>query len=181
MKQLNQIWNMSRLENGDYKFMYTDYILFLLIITALTIDWVQGQLIKMCDFCYVSTQKQLGVSQLNPTSTPLHSHRDKGQHTVDVKMYCGSFAHGHCWIACHTGEVGATVRVDWCDGQVAPGCDPFPVWQHLLFNKERRRKVVECEEGGRQSKIKDEQRKKKRWRKEEWHKRIINGSKMNQV
>lgn len=59
-------------------------------------------------------------------------------HTVHVKVDVGSLAHGHSWIGCHTGEVGATVCVDGGDGQVAPGRDPLPVWQHFLVNKERR-------------------------------------------
>lgn len=47
---------------------------------------------------------------------------------MDVEGDSGSFAHRHGWVAGHAGEVAAAVSISWCDGQVAPGGHPFPVW-----------------------------------------------------
>ena len=61
-------------------------------------------------------------------SGPLHSDREKGQHTVHVEGNSGSFAHRHRRVAGHTGEIRAAVFVDRYDVQVAPGRHPLPVW-----------------------------------------------------
>lgn len=58
---------------------------------------------------------------------------------MNIEDYGGSFPHRYSWIAGYTGEIAPTVCVNWCDGQVAPGRNPFPVWQHFLFDKEKGR------------------------------------------
>lgn len=57
---------------------------------------------------------------------------------MDVESNSGSFAHRHCGVAGHAGEVAAAVSVGGRDGEVAPGCYPLPVWQHLLHGEEMR-------------------------------------------
>lgn len=55
---------------------------------------------------------------------------------MDVEGDSGLFAHWYRRVAGHTGEVAAAVSVGWCDGHVASGRHPLPVWKHFLFGKE---------------------------------------------